>query len=596
MSLLAPTSDPPRARPQDRLADEKSRHHRNRAWAVAAATLVVGLFVARVLVVIGHDSITSDESTHLGHSLHYWATGDDLGIWALGTARLPHILAGAASYGVLDHAGLMPGPGPNLADRIRALVLSGEPRVLVPARLVAMLWGLGLLGVVAWGVGRRQGLAAGLVAAALLSMAPEVLAHSAIAGSDLPFVASAMLFAVLLARYVERPSTGRWIALAMAAGLAWSVRHSAILLVGSAILARLVVAIREARSSGRWPSALASCTIASASLTAIAAALLWAGDGLATVTPAELARQSEHVAIPQQIGPLDISNLPIPVSAISVAMQVRHQGQGHQAFFLGERGEHGWARYFPIAFLLKTPIGLLGLLAIAAARSRPKSWGAWEWTCLGLLGLLWVSLVRGHVNIGVRYALLTYPLALPFLVRLFEPIALRDRVWGPLTIALVFLFAGESLSAHPRYLSWFNATGGGPSQGWLYLADSNVDWGQDLDGVADACRRLGITEITTDVSSDRTLSAPGLTVHRFASLEDQAIDDPSTPPERRIPGASGSYLSAPTRYMAVSVSRLMGLYGQNDLDWLRTRRLAARVGDSVFLFDLDEPAERPLGL
>ncbi|MFO0957287.1 MAG: glycosyltransferase family 39 protein [Isosphaeraceae bacterium] len=594
MSLLAPQSAPTHARPARRPPESPRRP--NPAWAIAAATVLAALFAARVLVVIGHDSITSDESTHLGHSLHFWATGDDLGIWALGTARLPHILAGGASYLALDLAGLMPEAGEGLAGRIRALVLSGEPRVLIPARLTGLLWGLGLLAVVAWGVGRRRGLAAGLVAAALLSMVPEVLAHSAIAGSDLPFAASAMLFAALLARYAEGPTRGRWIAVAMAAGLAWSVRHTAVLLVASAVVARGIVAIRGARADGRWARALAECSASCAGMAAIAAALLWAGDGLATVTPAALAARSEHVAIPQRIGPIDISKVPIPTSLISVAMQVRHQGQGHQAYFLGERREHGWPLYFPVAFALKTPIGLLGLLAIAAARSRPRSWGAWEWTCAGLLGLLGFSLIRGHVNIGVRYALLAYPLAMPFQARLFEPAALRDRLWGPLAIALAVLFAGESLSAHPRYLSWFNATGGGPSRGWLYLADSNIDWGQDLDGLADACGRLGIAEVTTDISSDRTLSAPGLAVHRFASLEGQVLDDPSTPPGRRLPGASGSYLSVPTRYMAVSTSRLMGLYGQNDLNWLRTRRLAARVGDSIFLFDLDGPAERPLGL
>ena len=48
-----------------------------------------------------------------------------------------------------------------------------------------------------------------------------------------------------------------------------------------------------------------------------------------------------------------------------------------------------------------------------------------------------------------------------------------------------------------------------------------------------------------------------------------------------------------TRYVAVSVTRLLGLYSQNDMSWLRTRRLVARVGDSIFLFDMDRPAATP---
>jgi hypothetical protein len=47
-----------------------------------------------------------------------------------------------------------------------------------------------------------------------------------------------------------------------------------------------------------------------------------------------------------------------------------------------------------------------------------------------------------------------------------------------------------------------------------------------------------------------------------------------------------------TRYVAVSVSRLLGLYSQNDMSWLWTRRVVSRVGDSIFVFDMDRPADR----
>jgi hypothetical protein len=46
--------------------------------------------------------------------------------------------------------------------------------------------------------------------------------------------------------------------------------------------------------------------------------------------------------------------------------------------------------------------------------------------------------------------------------------------------------------------------------------------------------------------------------------------------------------------VAVSVSRLLGLYSQNDMSWLRTRRVVARVNDSILVFDMERPAEVPL--
>jgi len=66
------------------------------------------------------------------------------------------------------------------------------------------------------------------------------------------------------------------------------------------------------------------------------------------------------------------------------------------------------------------------------------------------------------------------------------------------------------------------------------------------------------------------------------------------PPNRRMLDSDGDYLPIYTRYVAVSVSRLLGLYSQNDMSWLRSRKLVERVNDSIFLFDMDTPADRPL--
>jgi hypothetical protein len=45
--------------------------------------------------------------------------------------------------------------------------------------------------------------------------------------------------------------------------------------------------------------------------------------------------------------------------------------------------------------------------------------------------------------------------------------------------ALACWLAVSSLSSHPHYLSYFNEIAGGPGNGWRWLLDSNIDWGQD---------------------------------------------------------------------------------------------------------------------
>jgi hypothetical protein len=555
----------------------------------ATLALVVVVFAARCLLVATGDAITTDETTYLTHGLHFWATGDDLAMWELGTPRLPHLIHALPSYLALRLAHMMPDDGD--ANAIERLVLSGAGRVLVPARCAAIAWGLALLGLVYWGVARTRGAVAGLVAVALLAMVPEMLAHAAIAGSDMAFAAAGVLAIVLLARYAERPCLARWTALGGAIGLAWAMRHSALLLLILAAIARAWIDLRRPRPTGVFPllERLVHVARACAGLTLLAYLILWAGDGFETVSVAELSERAATVRIPQRLGPIDVSRWPIPTSALSVLKQMRHQNQGHEAYFCGEYRTRGWPLYFPVAFLLKTPVGLLALLALAAARVRPK--GAWDAVCLAALAVLWAMLVRNKVNIGVRYALLTYPLIIPLVARLFEPGALRDVVWGPVTVAATLWLAVASAGCHPGYLSYFNEIGGGPRQGWLYLADSNVDWGQDFDRVVPKLRALGIAEVTTDISSERHLEVRGLLTYSnpYRSMQVPA----ETPPNRRLFDSEGDYLPVYTRYVAISVTRLLGLYSQNDMSWLRTRRLVARIGDSTFLFDLDTPADEP---
>ena len=521
------------ARPGRRILAARAPRPRWRRPIVAAAlTLIVLGFAARCAGIARVDSITSDESTHLVHSLNFWMTGDDLEMWELGAPRLPHLLNALPSYLLLRHSGRLPTEEAGRVEAITRLVLSGSPRVLVPARAVAIGSGVGLLLAVFWAVARRRGALSGLVAAALIAMVPEVVAHSSIAGSDMAFTAAAFVAVVLMARYAEAP-------LARPLGGPGAGRRP-----GLGDAAHGPAAHAPGR---RCPTCRAHCGGRGRRASRRPANACWGrpsprrcwgpsrspSSGRATASGRSAWRTCrgvrQNMNIPLRIGPIDVSAIPVPTSALSMVKQVRHQNQGHEAYFLGEFGSRGWPEYFPVAFALKTPVGLLILLTLAAARFRPRD--AWEWIALACLSLLWVMLLRNKVNIGVRYALLTYPLAVPWLARLFEGKSLRDRVWGPATVAALAWFAWASFSCGDRCLSSFNEIGGGPSKGWLYLADSNVDWGQDFDALAGALDRLGIKDVTTDISSERRLSAPDL----------YAVANP----EPRLPGAGDHPAESP---------------------------------------------------
>src|SRR5690242_14308225 len=96
---------------------------RGRRLAPVGLAVVLVAFAARGLDVAWQYSITSDETTHLTHCLHFWMTGDDLSMWELGTPRLPHLLNALPSYLALRQARLLPaGADPRAIEKV---VLSG---------------------------------------------------------------------------------------------------------------------------------------------------------------------------------------------------------------------------------------------------------------------------------------------------------------------------------------------------------------------------------------------------------------------------------------------------------------------------------------
>src|SRR5581483_2445657 len=80
---------------------------------------------------------------------------------------------------------------------------------------------------------------------------------------------------------------------------------------------------------------------------------------------------------------------------------------GRSSFFLGRHGTGGWLLYFPVAVLLKTPLGALAAFAVGGALLwRAKQWPSYFW--IPPLLFFCISCLS-HVQIGHRYVLACYP-------------------------------------------------------------------------------------------------------------------------------------------------------------------------------------------
>lgn len=156
--------------------------------------------------------------------------------------------------------------------------------------------------------------------------------------------------------------------------------------------------------------------------------------------------------------------------------------QQREAYFLGEFSNSGWRSYFPVAFLIKTPIATMLLIFLGAVTCI---------TCYGMrvrsplaMGLVVffvayvLTMLTSRINIGHRHLAPIYPLL--FILAGASAGLVTHRAGKVIIGSLLMWLMAANAWIYPHYLSYFNEFIGGPSQGYKYLADSNVDWGQDL--------------------------------------------------------------------------------------------------------------------
>ena len=138
-----------------------------------------------------------------------------------------------------------------------------------------------------------------------------------------------------------------------------------------------------------------------------------------------------------------------------------------------------------VAFFIKTPLGSLILIAASLVFYHAGTpLGRREAVFLLVpVVIIFFATTQAKVNIGLRHVLPVYPFLFVLASRL-ATITLRHRSLASSLIAGPLVFTAiSSLRITPHQLAYFNEFGGGPDQGYRYLGNSNLDWGQDLKGV-----------------------------------------------------------------------------------------------------------------
>ncbi len=440
---------------------------------------------------------------------------------------------------------------------------------------------------------RRFGDAAAAASLGFAALSPDVLAHGALVTTDLAFALFFFLSVAAFTRVVEAATPRRVAAAGLATGAAFATKFSAPILVPVLLLLGLLATLDgrpmgsglrgAARPVAGTRARLRQVAFLLAAVLIVTPIVVWASYGFrAALSPdpavraalrAELEAPAASLPLRAAVAAANAGIVPEDY-ARGLVFVMRHS-EARSTFLLGEISDRAFPHYFLVTFLLKTPLPLLLLTALAMARigRLDRREAAFLW--LPVLVYAAFTFTRG-LQIGHRHLLPLYP----FLFVAAGEAAARLWSWRrPAGLALVASlgcwYASGTLRNHPHHLAYFNEIAGGPANGWRLLVDSNLDWGQDLKRLATWMRENGVTRIKLSYFGSADPSYYGI--------------DAETLPGYRAPHAPRVTREIrPGDIVAASATNLQGVYLEPEdralMARLRSLEPIGRVGFSIRVY------------
>lgn len=373
---------------------------------------------------------------------------------------------------------------------------------------VSLLLGISLY-LCAW---ELYGWKAGCLALSLYLINPDFLAHGQLVTTDLGLSCFIFLAVYTFCRALNRLSLGRVLLAGLATGLALVSKFSGVLIFPMFMLVGAVFVFTKQPIdlpplkrliAGRTFKSHFQKTCAALGLIVVVGLMgwlvIWVSYGFRYQVSPDPAISQNLAWKEFQLRPglaMDLAiwarnyRLAPEAYAYGFAYVARHT-EGRWAFLLGEYSPAGYWYYFLATFLVKTPLALIILIGLGFYFIRRYGVG-WRGEAMLLLPALFYLLfaLATPLNIGHRHILPIYPFLIVFaakMARVFDESQARRLQWA---IGLLLAWnIGATAYIYPHFLAYFNEIAGGPSRGYRWLVDSNLDWGQDMKGLGEWRRR-----------------------------------------------------------------------------------------------------------
>ena len=476
-------------------------------WIDVLWVLAFGLVSsAWILTAAGQLGPTFDEPFYLQGGMHFWRTGSFEPLLNKGTMPLP---VAVCTMPVRIYEAWRGSPIDLDADFDLALAMAR------PATLV-FWWLLLLYGYIA---GREiSGTWGGRLAVALLACEPTLLAHAALATTDLAVAACLLMFAV----HFRGNRDAGWRTRVGLCGILYGIAllaKASTLVFGVLVMATLEAAIaweraaadRNARSrigaalaalrSRRFVVDMMQIVAIGLALTVVACGsdrhtepsfVAWARSLPDGVLGRSLVWLSENLAIFSNAG-------------VAILRQVRHNMQGHGCYLLGVTSPHSLWYFFPVALTIKLTLPMLMLPIVLAVLSP----GSLRSRVMALTIVFLVFSLNCRVQIGVRlvmplivFAVVGLGAALGDALARPGPIWRRKLIAGVAAVSIGWM-AIASAGVWPNGLCYVNEAWGGTAHAYKCVSGSDNDWGQGLPDLDRWCDANGRSVSLIYFGSDR---------------------------------------------------------------------------------------------
>jgi len=371
------------------------------------------------------------------------------------------------------------------------------------ARLITILFSALVAWLVFYWSRTIYGFIPGIISLLLYILDPNIIAHSQLVTTDVYSIGTALFCFYYLWKFSNHKSWQDGLLLAVMLGISQLAKYSslllyplvlAVLIIHDWVHAHLLTSLRKTgiyfRKILLWMSMAAIIN-----LVIINFGYLF---NRAFTPVSEYQFHSDELKSFQR-SDIGIGNLPVPVpypylQGLDLVRYNERTGNGYgPIYLLGKLSNTGFKGYYFIASLFKVPIAtqiLLLLAIIIYFKDKERYQHIWHDEIFLLFGVMFYVIYFNlffNAQMGIRYYLVIYPFLYIFSGHLFKNWHTFSRTLKIGSLVLGGYLLLSVLSYFPHYLSYFNEFVWDRKMAYEYLADSNLDWRQDKNYLAEYC-------------------------------------------------------------------------------------------------------------